>query len=114
MFSNYCIFKQSKCYAITPDTHHWFRINANEITDNCKIVVCNDPIVHMELLPSGDDSEVNAVNTIKRLLHLHTSVNHTKNNHPQPSYNNSTSSNNSTNNSYDNKQFTSKQYCSLT
>ena len=28
--------KQSTCYAITPDTHQWFRINGNEITHNHK------------------------------------------------------------------------------
>ena len=34
--------KQLKCYIITPDTHHWYKINANEITDNHKIALSND------------------------------------------------------------------------
>ena len=91
--------KQSTCYALTPDRHQWFRINANEINDKHKITLCNDPTVHIMQLPSADPLEVNALNTIERLLHSHTSVNHMNNNHPQPSYNISTSSNNSMNNS---------------
>ena len=31
--------KQSACYSITPDTHQWYTINTNEITDNHKIAL---------------------------------------------------------------------------
>ena len=47
------LLKQSTCYAITPDTHQWYRINSNKITDNHKIAFCNDLTVHMLPLPSG-------------------------------------------------------------
>ena len=99
--------KQSTCCAVTPDTHQWFKGNANEITDNHYIALYNDLTVHLVPLPSADSPEVNAVNTIKRLLHSHTSVNHTNSNCPQPSYKNSTLSNNST-------KFALKQYFSPT
>ena len=71
-FSYILIFlKQSTCYGITPDTHQWYRINANEVTDNHKIPLCNDPTIHMAPLPSAEPSEVNAVKTIERLTHSH-------------------------------------------
>ena len=60
---------------ITPDTQQWYRVNVYEITDNHKIALCNDPTVHMVPLPSAEPSEVNAVETIQRLTHLHTSDN---------------------------------------
>ena len=77
-----CFVKQSTCYAITPDTHQWYRINANEpdthqwyrinaneITDNHKIALCKDPTVHKVSLPSAKPLEVNTVETIARLTH---------------------------------------------
>ena len=39
--------KQLTCYTITPEAHKWYRINANEITDNQKIALCNDLTVNM-------------------------------------------------------------------
>ena len=39
--------KQSTCYAITPDTHQWYRINTNKITDNHNIALCNDSVISM-------------------------------------------------------------------
>ena len=51
--------KQSKCYTITPDSHQSYRINTNEITDNHKIALCNDPTVHMVPLPPAEPPEVN-------------------------------------------------------
>ena len=59
--------KQSTCYTRTPDTHQWYRINPNEITDNHKIELCNDLTVHMVSIPSAEPWEVNAVETIARL-----------------------------------------------
>ena len=59
--------KQSTCNAITPDTHQWYRINTNEITDNHKIALCNDPTVHMLPVPPAEPSEVNAFKTTARL-----------------------------------------------
>ena len=56
--------KQSTGYAITPDMNQWYRINANEITDNYEIAFCNDTTVHMVPLPSAEHSKVNAVETI--------------------------------------------------
>ena len=67
------IVKQSTCYPITPDTHQWYRINANEITDNHKIALCNTPTVHMVPLPLAEPSEINSVETIARLTHSQTS-----------------------------------------
>ena len=52
--------KQSTCYAIIPDTHQWYRINTNEITDNHKIALCNGPKVHMVQLSSAELLDINA------------------------------------------------------
>ena len=59
--------KQSTCYAITPDTHQWNRINTNEVTDNHKVALCNDMTVHMIPLPPAELCEINAYTTIARL-----------------------------------------------
>ena len=93
------VFLKSTCYTFTPDTHQWYRINANEITDNHKIALCNDPTVHMVPLPSAEPLEVNAVETMERLTHSHTSKNHPNDNFPQSIYSHVSSTNNSTNNS---------------
>ena len=50
-----------------PDTHQWYRINANEIADTHKIALGNDLTVHMAPLPPAEPLEVNAVETIERL-----------------------------------------------
>ena len=59
--------KQSACYAITPDTHQWYRLNTTEITDNHNITLCNDPTINMVPLPTSEPSESNAFETIARL-----------------------------------------------
>ena len=56
--------KQSMCYAIKPDTHQWYTINANEITGSHKTALCNELTIHMVPLPSAEPLEVNAVETI--------------------------------------------------
>ena len=91
--------KQLTCYAITPDTHHWYRINTNEITDNHKIALCNGLTVHMVPLPSAEPSEVNAVETVARTTHSHTPKDHPNDTHTESIYSNSTSTNNNRNNS---------------
>ena len=59
--------KQSVCYAITPDTHQWYRMNTNEITDNHNIALCNDPVIKQVPLPTAGPSEPNPFETIVRL-----------------------------------------------
>ena len=61
-------FKQSTCYTVTPDTHQWYRINTNEITDNHNIAICNDTTINMVPLPPAEPPEFNAFETISRLL----------------------------------------------
>ena len=53
------LLKQSACYTVTPDTHQWYRVNTNEITDNHNIILCNDPTINMLLLPTAEPSESN-------------------------------------------------------
>ena len=50
-------------------------------------------------LPSAEPLEVNAVETVERLTHSHTSKNHQNENHPQSIYSHASSTNNSTTNS---------------
>ena len=69
--------KQSTCYAITTGTHQWYRVNNDEITDNHKIALCNDPAVHMVPLSSAAPSEVHAVEIVQR-----PSKTHHNNTHP--------------------------------
>ena len=90
--------KQSTCYTTTPDKHQWYRINANEITDNHKIALCNDPTVHMVPLPSVEPSEVNTVETIARLTLSQIHKNHANDAYVQSTYSNSTLTNNNINN----------------
>ena len=80
--------KQSICYGITPDTNEWYRINSNEITDNHKIVLCNDLTVHMVPLPSAESSEVNAVKTVAILTLSETHKDHPNDTHTQSIYSN--------------------------
>ena len=91
--------KQSTCYAITPDTHQWYRINSNEITDNHKIALCNEPTAHMVPLPPAEPSDVNAFETIARLTFSQVQNEHFNNTHTQPMYSNSTSANKNINSS---------------
>ena len=55
------------CYTKTPNTHQWYRINTNEITDNHNTTICNDTTINMVSLPSAKPSESNAFETIMRL-----------------------------------------------
>ena len=91
--------KQSTCYAITPDTHQWYRINSNEITDNHKIALCNDLTVHMVPLPSAEISKANVVKAIARLTLSQTHEDHPNHTHTQSIYSNSNLANNNINNS---------------
>ena len=59
--------KQSACYTVTPDTHQWYRINTNEMTDNLNLAICNDTTINMVLLPPAEPSESNTFATIVRL-----------------------------------------------
>ena len=61
------ILKQSACYTVNPNTHKWYRVNTNEITDNHKIAICNDTTVNMVPLPPAELPEFNAFETITRL-----------------------------------------------
>ena len=54
------------CYAITPSTHQWYKINANEILQNHKLALCDDQSPHMVPLPLA----INAFMTIARLTLL--------------------------------------------
>ena len=74
-------------------------INANELTDNHKIVLCNDPTVHKVPVPSAEPLKINAVETTEGLMHSHTSKDLPNDTHLQSIYSNSTLTNNSTNNS---------------
>ena len=91
--------KQSTCYTITQDTHHWYRINVNEITNTHKIALSNDLTVHMVPLPPGKTLEVNAFETIARLTFTQTQNEHVNKTHTQPSYSSSYSTNKNINSS---------------
>ena len=91
--------KKSTYNAITPDTHQWYRINANKITDNHKIALCNDLTDHMVPLSSVKPSEVNAVETVARLTLSQIYKDHPNNTGTQSTYFNSTSTNDIINNS---------------
>ena len=101
--------KQSTWYIIIPDALQWCRVNVNEVTDNHKTALCSDPTVHMvpssqTMVPlsQAEPLEVNAVKTIERLTHSHTSKNHPYGNCPQSIYSHTTSTNNNTTNSLQN------------
>ena len=67
-FSYILVFlKQSACYIITPDTHQWYRTNTNEIIENHKITLHNDPAVHMVPILPAEFSKINTFNTMARL-----------------------------------------------
>ena len=48
------ILRKSTCYIITPGTHQWYQISANEILEDHKLALCNDPTVHMEPIPPAE------------------------------------------------------------
>ena len=96
--------KQSTCYAITPDTHQWYRINTNETTDNNKIALCYDPTVQMVPLPSAEPSSVNTFKRIARLIFHKLKRDHPKKTHTQPIHSKSTLTNNNTNSSPQNNK----------
>ena len=63
------IFLQnSACYTINANTHHWNRINTNEIMDSHNISICNDKIVHMVQLPPAKPNEANAIETFANCI----------------------------------------------
>ena len=41
--------RQSMCYVIAPHPHQWYKINANEITENHILALCDDQSAHMVL-----------------------------------------------------------------
>ena len=57
------------CYAVTPNTLQWYRINTNKITDNHKTAICNDTTVNMVPLPPTEQPEMNPFETFVRLSH---------------------------------------------
>ena len=59
--------KQLACYTVTPDTHYWYRINNNGVTDNHNIAIFNDTTINMVPLPPAEPSEFNAFETVVRL-----------------------------------------------
>ena len=78
---------------------HQTHINDIGLTDNHNIALCNDPTVHMVPLPSAEPSEVNAVETIARLILSQIHEKHPNNICTQSTYSNSTLTNNNTNSS---------------
>ena len=64
------LLRQSTCYVITPHTHHIYKINANEILKNHKLVLCDDQSAHMVPLPPAVLPASNAFMTITRLTLL--------------------------------------------
>ena len=88
--------KQSAWYAINPDTHQWYGINTNEITDNHNIALCNDSISNMVLLPTAGPSESNAFETLVRLTLSQNQRNLSNNNQTQLISSNSILTNNNT------------------
>ena len=50
--------RQSMCYVLTQNTHQWYKINANEILRNHKLVPCDDQSAHMVLLPPVELPEI--------------------------------------------------------
>ena len=60
--------KQSACYKVNPDTHQWYRVNTNEITNNHTIPIGNDSTINMVSLPQAEPPEFNAYGSIARLV----------------------------------------------
>ena len=52
---------------VTPNTHKWYWIETNEITDNHIIAICNDTTINMAALPPADPPGFKAFETIVRL-----------------------------------------------
>ena len=59
--------RQSTCYVITPHTHQWFKINANEILKNHKLAICDDQLAHIIPLPPAELPEINTFTTIIKI-----------------------------------------------
>ena len=77
--------KQSACYTVDPDTCQWYRINANEITNNYTIAICNEDSINMVPLPPAEPSEFNAFGTIARLSLSQNQMDLCNNIHTKPS-----------------------------
>ena len=59
--------KHSACYTVTPDTHQWYKINTNKITDNHNTAICNDTTINMVPLPPAEPHDLNTFETIVRM-----------------------------------------------
>ena len=49
-------------------THEQYKINTNEILENCKLVKCNDQSTHAVPVPPAELPEINTFTTITRLI----------------------------------------------
>ena len=58
------------CYVIKPQTHKWYKINANGILKNYKLALCDDQSAQM--VPPAELPAINAFMTIV-LLNIITS-----------------------------------------
>ena len=63
----FIFLRQSTCCVIMPHAHQWYKINANEILENHKLVLCDDQMTHMVLGPPAELPEINAITTTERL-----------------------------------------------
>ena len=86
------ILRQSICYVIMPHTHQQYKINANEILESHKLVLCDDQSAHMVPIPPAELPEINAFTTVTRLTFLYTFLQvqdkQVSNTHKQPMYSN--------------------------
>ena len=77
---------QSTCYVITPNTHHWYKINANEILESHTLALCDDHSTHKVPVPPAELPEINAFTTITRPTFLQTQDEQVINTCTQPLY----------------------------
>ena len=92
--------RQSSCYVITPHTHHWYKINANEILKNHKLALCEHQSPHMVLLPPAELPEINASMIITTLTLLQAQNGQISDNCKHPMYSNIQLVNQNTNDSH--------------
>ena len=62
--------RKSMCYVITPPSHQWYKISANEILEKHRLVLCDHHLAHMVPLPPAELPEMNAFTTITRITFL--------------------------------------------
>ena len=66
--SNILVFlKQSAWYTVNSETHQWYRINTNKISNNHTFAICNENSINMVPLPPAGPSEFNGFGTVARL-----------------------------------------------